>query len=144
LTNKPRVSSLRPGGLLEALASGKPSQAAYDSLWMAARSWLRHGGKVPLVRFAGLPGTGPALTQASRDLWLRRAASELAENTVFAQAHELANELEKFITRGPWRSWCKEECPPAEASALRAALFFVAKFNDGKPISERQIHRILS
>ena len=139
-----RPMSRSEGGLLEALSSGKPSQAAYDSLWMAAQIWLGYGGGIPLERFAGLPKTGRTLTLATRDLWLRQAAKGLQPGSVFAQAHELASELEKFITRGPWRSWSESAHPPAEASELRTALFYAAKFNDGKVISERQIHRVLS
>ena len=130
--------------LLEALAAGKPNQAAYESLWMAASTWLAYGGGIPLERFAGLPKTSPALTQASRDLWLRRAAKGIQPGTPFAQANELAGEFEKFITRGPWLTWRMSQHPPAQASELRTALFYAAKFNGGELILARTIYRALS
>lgn len=139
-----RPLSRSDGGLLEALTSGKPSQAAYEGLWLASQLWVASGGVLPMQRYFGVLSTGASLAKTVRDIWLRRAAKGLQPGTKFAQAHELANELEKFITRGPWRTWCESAHPPAEASELRTALFYAAKFNDGKPISERQIHRVLS
>ena len=138
------TAASRRANLLEALFSNKPNQAAYETLWMGACGWLESGGGVSLERFLGLPKTSPALTQASRDLWLRRAAKKLQPGTPFAQANELASEFKKFITRGPWLTWCKSQHPPADASELRTALFYVAKFNGGELISARTIYRALS
>lgn len=141
---KRHQKELRAKELLQALASGKPNMAAYESLWLAARMWLRTGGGLPMERFAGLPTTGPALMQANRDLWLRRAALVLPDPPGFPLASRLTHELERFITRGPWRAWMAADHPPPEASELRKALFFAAKFNGGCVLSERQIYRVLS
>lgn len=139
-----KTAASRRANLLEALAAGKPNQAAYEALWMAASTWLAYGGGIPIERFAGLPKTGPALTTATRDLWLCRAARAIQPGTPFAQANELASEFEKFITRGPWSTWCKSQHPPAEVSELRTALFYATKFNGGELILARTIYRALS
>lgn len=140
-----RPMSRGDGGLLEALTSGKPSREAYEGLWLASQLWIASGGVLPMQRYFGLLGTGASLAKTTRDVWLRKAAKGMAPGaTPFAQAHELADELDKFITRGPWRTWCKSEHPPAEASELRRALFYVSKFNDGEQISAQTIYRALS
>lgn len=144
MTNKTTPAVLRGAGLLAALSTGKPSAAAYEGLWLATQMWLQYGGGVPIERFAGLPKTGPALAKASRDLWIRRAAQGLPANTKYAQAYKLAEEFQTFTTRGPWRSWCESAHPPDEASELRTALFYTAKFNGGELLSERTIYRALS
>jgi hypothetical protein len=144
LINTRTSKVLRAASLLEALSTGKPSAAAYEGLWSAAQTWLQYGGSRPFECFAGLPTTGAALAKASRDLWLRRAAEGLTANTEYIKAHKLAEEFQTFTTRGPWRSWCEAAHPPAEASALRTALFYAAKFNDSKSLSWRTIYRALS
>lgn len=144
------MTSRRPlthgdGGLLEILSSGKPSQAAYEGLWLASQAWIRSGGVLPMQRYFGLLGTGASLAKTTRDIWLRKAAKGLAPGlTPFAQAHELADELEKFISRGPWRTWSNSAHPPKEASDLRRALFYVSKFHDGEQLSAQTIYRALS
>lgn len=136
--------SRREGGLLEALTSGKPSREAYEGLWLASQLWINGGGVMPMQRYFGLLGTGASLAKATRDVWVRKAAKAMDPcTTPFAQSHELAGQLDQFSTRGPWRTWCKAEHPPAEASKLRQALFYVLKFSDGKPISAQTIYRAL-
>lgn len=139
-----RPQSRSDGGLLEALTNGKPSQVAYEGLWLASQLWIKDGGVLPMQRYLGLLGTCASLTKTARDIWLRKAAKGMEPGTEFAHAHELAAELEKFITRGPWRTWRESGQPPSDASELRSALFYVAKFSDGELISAQTIYRALS
>ena len=141
---KQNLIQLRGDDLFKALASDKMTQAAVEALWLAAQIWVSSGGKVSINRFLRLPTTGPALTRAGRDFWLRRAAEGLPQATKYALAYALQKELENFMTRGPWSIWKHSNHPPPEASELRKALFHVVKFSHEKLIEQRQIYRILS
>ena len=97
-----------------------------------------------MQRYARLPTTGPALARASRDLWFRRAAECLGDDTEIIKAHKLNMEFDKFLTRGPWLAWRELKDAPKDASELRRALFFAAKFSKGEVISDQTIYRALS
>ena len=143
--NLPARAPIHRGeALLEDIASDRRSQAAQDSLWLAAQSWLACGGRVSMNRFLALPATGPKLTQATRNYWIRRAAAMLPGDGPYPRAQNLHHELLTFATRGAWRSWRELAAPPEDASELRAALFWVLKHNDGDTLSERQIYRALT
>ena len=146
MTSKRLPAALRDGGLLEAITSDKPSPAAYECLWLASQLWIADGGKLPMQRYFSVLATAASMEKAGRDVWLRKAAKLIQTGTPFSKAHELANELEKFITRGPWNTWrnLNREHPPTESSELRAALFYVAKFNNGELLSKQTIYRALS
>lgn len=132
--------------LLNALASNEPpSMAALQALWKAGQTWLAAEGTVPLERFARLPTTPAGLRTATRNLWIGRAAALLPGATrCHAKADLLAEQLLVFITRGPWQCWRSAGAPPEDASDLRHALFHIAKYNDGAPLSSRQISRIIA
>lgn len=141
---KQNSDHLRGSDLFDALASDEMSWAVAEAFWFAAQNWVSSGGKVSMNRFLRLPTTGPALTRAGRNFWLRRAAEGLPPASKYPQAYALQKEVESFITRGPWSTWKHLNNPPAEASELRKALFHVAKFSDGNFIEQRQIYRALS
>lgn len=132
--------------LLNALAGGRRTAEDVELVWAAAQLWVENGCNQPLHRFLRLPPTPGKLTDATRNLWLRRAALMIRTDPAgpSAPARALRQELDAFISRGAWRVWCKLESPPPEASNLRKALFYVAKFNNGSSLSERQIYRILT
>lgn len=132
--------------LLNALAGGRRTAEDVELVWAAAQRWLENGCMQPMHRFLRLPPTPGKLTKATRDLWLRRASLLIdAESTApTVKARNLLNELEKFITRGPWQSWRDLAAPPDSCSALRKALFYATKYHAGKLLSEWQIYRILA
>lgn len=132
--------------LLHALAGGRRTPEDVELVWAAAQVWLENGGTQPMHRFLRLPPTPGKLTEAARNLWLRRAAHMLTISPPLptAIARALHQELDAFISRGAWRAWRDLQNPPPEASDLRRALFYAAKFNDGQGLSERQIYRALT
>ena len=135
----------RGQALLEALANDTPTEAALLALWRAARSWVASGAAVPLERYAQLPATPGALSNAARNLWIRRAAELLAPGLpAFTQAQRLESELAAFISRGPWAFWREAPAPPDTASELRRSFFYVAKFNNGDSLSQRHLARIIA
>ena len=135
--------AFRGAALLEALAADRRSQEAADALWVAGRMWVETGGVVQINRFLRLPTTGAKLKNATRNLWLRKAADTLAEPSPFKRACELERELATFISRGPWLTWRVSNHPPDGCSELRRCLFYVAKFNDGKGLTDRTIYAAL-
>lgn len=135
----------RGAALLEILAAGDPTPDALQTLWRASQEWLASAGAVPLERYLHLPTTPSAVRKASRNLWIKRAAELIAPGVnVFNQAPQLEEELRIFISRGQWPIWRKAKEPPQDASALRRALFYIAKYNEGKSISVRHISRIIA
>ena len=130
--------------LLEALSNGKPTQAAYNTLWLAAETWVRGTGNNSIQICAHLPTTGPALMRARRNWWLRHAASLLPLDTSEPAAHVLHREWETFLSRGPWLAWKTYRAPPPDASELRKALFFASISNDGNAVCLRTVQRALA
>lgn len=134
---------LRGDRLLEALTTGRMSREVVDSIFLAVRSYVQNNGEIPMHRFLALPATGPKMRLASRNIWLRKAANLLPDDLLCPKAMALHLEYEKFLSRGQWLSWRELSAPPDEASQLRKALFYVAKYNQGKPLGDRQIYTIL-
>lgn len=103
--------------------------------------WMRCGGVVPLERCLGLPKTRKQAKRRECDYWLKKAALMLNKGTPHATLNALADELDAFVSRGPWRVWQALPAPPEGASELRTALFYAVKANDGKTIKTRQLDR---
>jgi hypothetical protein len=81
---------------------------------------------------------------AQRNYWLAEVAR--ATDGVSSQwggAVAISKELDTFIARGAWRAWKELQDPPAGTSTLRVALFYTAKFNDGKSLSSKQVSRVI-
>lgn len=130
--------------LLEALATNRPTKAALRALWAAAVAWVEGGAAVPIERHARMPTTASALLNAKRNSWLCRAADLMPGASAYARSQEVERELQRFITRGAWAHWSQHRTPPGDASDLRAALFHIAKANNGDYLSARQIYRIIA
>lgn len=131
--------------LLNALVLNRRSAAAVDALWLAAQLWLANGGAIPINRYLKLPATRQQLMNASRNLWIVRAAALVPEIGAFQKAGRIALELSNFVSRGQWSTWKSLDSPPSDASELRVALFGVMKFSSkNDPIEERQIYRVLT
>jgi hypothetical protein len=58
-------------------------------------------------------------------------------------AKQLAKHYQVFLTRGTWHVWRDSSEPPEGASALRAALFRVARAHNGRSLGHKQIRRIV-
>ena len=140
----PQKKLLSGAELLEALSNGKPTEAAYNTLWLAAETWVRGSGNNSIQICAHLPTTGPGLMRARRNWWLRHAASLLPLHTGEPAAHVLHREWETFLSRGPWLAWKPRRVPPPDASELRKALFFASMSNDGDSVCLRTVQRALT
>lgn len=125
------------------MARGLYDESGFDWLEKGFSSWLRSGGKIPLDRYLGLPTSESKLRLLQRNQWITVAAGCIKAASAPAAAGDLAIELDRFLSRGPWREWRQAADPPADASKLRCALFHIAKANDGKSLSAKQLHRIL-
>jgi len=125
--------------------------AADESIrWLRAglSSWIKCGGSVPLERCLSLPTTPAKYKLLRRNFWLARAAETIDSKSAWQGVTMLADELETFVTRGPWRVWRDLDSPPADASELRTALFYVAKAHqdggdEAKLLTARQIDRLV-
>lgn len=137
---QPRTAPL---DLADRLALGVIDDEAAHWVRRGFAAWVRSGGAVPLERCLGLPKTRFQSKLRTRDHWLGYAAMLLDKGSTWATAVALADELETFVSRGPWRVWQALEGPPADASELRTALFFATKANDGKTLSERHLARVI-
>ena len=135
---------IRGQELLDALATGRMTQRALESLWLAAQLWLGDGAVQPLNRYLELPASPDKLRQASRDYWLRKAARLMPEKGPWLAATSLHRELVAFASRGAWCSWHDKSDPPAEASELRCALFWVMRHNSGDVPGPRTVYRALT
>lgn len=91
----------------------------------------------------GLPATPKKMALMRRNFYLAEAAQQIDCESSWQGAVILASELDKFLSRGNWRSWRELAAPPPEASRLRAALFHVAKAHAGRQLSPKQVDRIV-
>lgn len=111
-------------------------------------AWLRRGfalsfrGGIPLEVALGLPSTRARRRTALRDFWLRQAAEQCAETLPWRRACELAQAGRTFELR-TWPSWRRRESPPADASALAQALFYLHR-HDGRVPSARRLYDLIS
>lgn len=132
-----------PLEMLQRFVAGDTAPDVLRHFQAAFGGYLRAEGKVPLERCLHLPTTPVRLRLAQRDVWLLRAAELIEETTAYSTAQAVAKELDTFITCGPWRLWRDRHEPPAGAIPLRAALFFVARFNGGRGLSAKQVARVI-
>lgn len=145
-----------------AAACGLRSVEVYDAMFLAAKAasgavdlpvmawlsagftaWIKAGGDVPLERCLHLPAGSRRRQIARRNAWVKAASTFLQERSDYQTAAVLARELDRFLTRGRWPRWRREALPPQGCSDLEAALFFIAKANNGEGLSSRQLRRIL-
>jgi len=109
--------------------------------------WLRRGfalafrDGVGLEVALGLPSTAARRRTALRDFWLEQAAARCNETLPWRRACELARVGRVFASQ-TWPRWRRREAPPAEASALEQALFYLHR-HDGRVPSARRLHDLL-
>lgn len=127
--------------LVARFASGDADEADIRRVQAAVAAWLKESGKIPLERYLQLPTTPAKMSQMRRNLSLADAARQIDCKSIWDGCLKLSEELHTFISRGQWLSWRRRDTPPEEASRLRGALFYVAKFNDGDTLSAKQIWR---
>ncbi|PYE75877.1 hypothetical protein DFQ15_1182 [Xylophilus ampelinus] len=88
------------------------------------------------------------MLRLQRDTWLSTVAAELRTDpalhdaSTWLLARRTAEELDRFVSRGPWREWRTAGLPDG-SSRLREALYHVALANAGQDLSARQVLRIL-
>jgi hypothetical protein len=122
------------------LAEGRAEQAD-DIAWMrdCLARWLRHGGRLPFERLAGLPTAG-RLQIVRRNIALIEAAQLLAPEVAGPRdlAERLASELRRHA-----RTWRGVAALPAGADPLHMALHEALTASDGAVLGARQLQRIL-
>lgn len=129
--------------MVERVAAGDFAPDVLRWLRESFSGYVLTGGAVSMERCMHLPNTPTRVRLAQRDAWLRQAADLTERSNARGAAEVLADELDVFIARGPWRQWRELKEPPAEVSRLRAALFHVARLNEGKALSSKQVARVI-
>lgn len=126
------------------VVAGEFSQDVRNRLQRGFATYLEVDASESVSLAACLRLPGPArIRKLRRDRWIVALSRLVPENTRWAQALQVSRHLSDFISRGPWLAWRELDDPPPGTSALRTALFYVARNNAGTGISARQIDRIL-
>lgn len=105
-------------------------------------AWMRDEGGMPMECYLGLHLTPAKRLNLKRNEWINAAAMLVDARSAWGRACELSEQLDIFLSRGPWLAWSDLSQPPPDASNLRAALFHIAKTNHGKPLGAKRIHDI--
>lgn len=140
----------RSSDLIAALTMNKPTREAMEALWLAARLWLQSGGTVPFERFAGLPKTAPSLRRYQRDCWIKRASAALRQERQvmdYEASTVVADKMAHMVNRGIYQRLI--ECSDQDArrrdlDPISDAVFQALSLNNGEPLSQRHVYRILS
>ena len=110
-------------------------------------AWLRRGfaqsflDGVSLDLALGLPSTPARRRTALRDFWLERAAAECADALPWRRACELAGAARAFKQR-KWPRWRAMKAPPADASKLDQALYYLHS-HGGRVPSVRRLYDLI-
>lgn len=133
-----------PMALLMLEVLGRGNEASRSWLRRGLTVWINAGGDVGLERCLRLPATAARLRIAQRDYHLARLAQSVDAASPWKRAELVAQLLADFQSRGRWaQGWRNLNDPPCGAGARDVALFFACKANRGRPISARQVLRIL-
>jgi hypothetical protein len=135
--------STNPLELVERMAAGYFDPEVHAFLRASASAWLLAGGEVPLERCMHLPNTPKRMRLAQRDQWIRCAATMTGKQTAYAAAQDVEQALSRFLSRGLWPHLRHMSVAPEGISRKSAALFYVARLNDGEALSAKQIHRVI-
>lgn len=132
-----------PMDLAWRVAAGQFNESVHDALRRGFAAFVDAGGDVPLERCLRLPRSTARFRLTQRDRWLAEVAGSTEGVTSWAKSVAVSQALDAFLARGAWKAWRDLQDPPAGASNLRVALFYTAKFNDGKGLSPKQVGRIV-
>lgn len=130
-----------PMDLAGLVAAGQFDEAVKEKLKKGFATYINGGGTITLERSLRLTRGNKSLRKAQRNLWLVEVARSTEGKTPWARCVATSNTLDTFISRGIWHAWRNRDDPPAGTSNLRVALFYAAKFNEGKGLSAKSISR---
>jgi hypothetical protein len=138
-------STVEPLELARRVASGLFDATVLDILSRGFTAFLNAEGDVPLERCLRIPKSKTRFRLAQRNYWLSEVAKTMEEvsSSEWGLAIAVSKEISTFIDRGAWRHWRQLNDPPAGTSNLRVALFYTAKLNEGKPLSAKQVSRVV-
>lgn len=131
-----------PMEMLGLVAAGSFDARTLAWVQRGMAAYMRAGGEVQFERCFHLPNTFARRRLMQRNVWLAEAAKHVSCTSSWLGAVALVDELNTFLSRGLWNAWRDLPQPPEGASELRTALYHVAKANDGKSLSVKQVHRI--
>ena len=129
--------------MADRIAEGVFDEAGRQWLQRSYRAWLAAGGAVALETCLHLPTTKARLRLARRDQALVAAAREIAASSPWAGARALAEELDRYATRGGWLTWRALAAPPPGCSRLRIEMHRALRLNDGECLSAMHLFRIV-
>jgi len=124
------------------VTAGEFDQAVRDWLSGGFRAAMDAAGAVPLERCLHLPRSPKKFRKMQRDRWLVDLVRATEAPSSWARAKSVSEQLDTFLSRGPWRAWSDLKDPPPGTSNLRTALFYVAQFNDGRGLDPRTVLRV--
>lgn len=120
-----------PFVLAQAVIAGQFDAEVMAWLQAAFRQRERQQGALPLDRYLKLP-TFKAMRRQRRDYWLDQAALHVDAPHDTARHEAVADELRRFMTRGPWPEWQRAGTAPSSATELQRCLFEAASNHDGR------------
>ena len=136
----PETDTLEMAGRI---AVGHFGEAERRWLQRGFSAWLAGRGAVSADACLRLPTTAAQVQFAVRDRALVAAAREIVASGPWAGARALAEELDRYATRGGWLTWRDLAAPPPGCSQLRIELHRALRCNDGQCLSAKQLHRIV-
>lgn len=104
--------------------------------------WIEDAGPRPLEAYLRLPTTAGRRRRYLRDRWLARAAAEVKAPGIWSGALALADEMERFVSRGSFARWRDAGGPPESASSLDSAVFHALAMNDGRCLGPDRLVQI--
>ena len=116
-----------PDDLAWRVAAGDFDAEVRDRLRGAFATWIETEGAVPLERCLRLPRGTASYRLMQRNRWLTEAAKAIDAGKAWPCAVRLSEELDEFLTRGPWKAWRTLRDRPEGSSDLRWALLRVAQ-----------------
>lgn len=125
------------------VAAGEFDHALLERLRSGFTAFVDAAGAVPLERCLRLPRSTKKFRKMQRDRWLVDLARATEATSSWGRAVAVSEQLDAFLSRGPWRAWSDLKDPPPGTSNLRTALFYVAQFNDGRGLDPRTVLRVV-
>ncbi len=125
------------------VAAGEFDQAVRDWLSAGFRAAIDAEGAVPFDRCLRLPRSTKKFQKMQRNRWLVDLARATEAPCSWARAVAVSKQLDTFLSRGDWRAWRHLKDPPPGTSNLQTALFYVARFNDGRGLDPRTVLRVV-